>query len=393
MTSIRNLSSGKTSRECSRSRTTRSGVSLPQWLARMQPSFRQAGKSGRALVWLLDPRDKSLGASLTRGISEFPSEGAVFSSLPDVLEGGRIPPKYFLSRKACQGILTRAKKRNKKLPPILKYALEQQAKGYVAVAEPLEAPVLLEGEVTGTMPARNESGGGLGTDFEVAGGVQVVAVEQRLAHTLRGEGHDASEDGSGRGRPLVVCRKRKEGASRRPSTALVYSLRIANRGSNGKGVGDIAYTLDGSGPCAVAYTVSIGKQRMRKGSSHAPNSQSRKKVVVSLEKRNNNGVSELGGGIANSLLANPGTGHRPAIMAKDSRMDIADVVLVIRYLMPIECERLQGVPDNYTLIPWRKGFAADGPRYKAVGNGMAVPCVAWVIARLHRACSARLRAV
>lgn len=54
------------------------------------------------------------------------------------------------------------------------------------------------------------------------------------------------------------------------------------------------------------------------------------------------------------------------------------------YLTPLECERLQGLPDNYTLIPWRGKIAADSPRYKAIGNGMAVPCIWWVLKRIHK---------
>lgn len=54
----------------------------------------------------------------------------------------------------------------------------------------------------------------------------------------------------------------------------------------------------------------------------------------------------------------------------------------VRRLMPLECERLQGMPDNYTLVPYRGKLAADAPRYKAIGNSMAVPCVAWLGQRL-----------
>ena len=55
--------------------------------------------------------------------------------------------------------------------------------------------------------------------------------------------------------------------------------------------------------------------------------------------------------------------------------------LVVRRLTPLECERLQGFPDGYTLIPWN-GKAAencpDGPRYRALGNSMAVPVMRWI---------------
>ncbi len=50
--------------------------------------------------------------------------------------------------------------------------------------------------------------------------------------------------------------------------------------------------------------------------------------------------------------------------------------------MPIECERVQVMPDDYTLVPYRGKPAADTPRYKAIGNSMAVPCVVWLGQRL-----------
>jgi DNA (cytosine-5)-methyltransferase 1 len=57
--------------------------------------------------------------------------------------------------------------------------------------------------------------------------------------------------------------------------------------------------------------------------------------------------------------------------------------MAVRRLTPIECERLQGFPDNYTNIPWRKAAESpDGPRYKALGNSWAVPVVAWLGQRI-----------
>lgn len=60
----------------------------------------------------------------------------------------------------------------------------------------------------------------------------------------------------------------------------------------------------------------------------------------------------------------------------------------VRKLTPIECERLQGFPDNYTQIPWRGKPAADCPdslRYKAIGNSMAVPVMRWIGERVCEA--------
>ena len=55
----------------------------------------------------------------------------------------------------------------------------------------------------------------------------------------------------------------------------------------------------------------------------------------------------------------------------------------VRRLTPRECERLQGFPDDYTLVEYRKKPAADGPRYRALGNSMAVPVMRWIGERIR----------
>ena len=60
----------------------------------------------------------------------------------------------------------------------------------------------------------------------------------------------------------------------------------------------------------------------------------------------------------------------------------------VRRLTPSEAEKLQGFPDGYTAIPWRKKPASecpDGPRYKALGNSWAVPNVRWIGQRIDAA--------
>lgn len=60
---------------------------------------------------------------------------------------------------------------------------------------------------------------------------------------------------------------------------------------------------------------------------------------------------------------------------------------VVRRLTPLECERLQGMPDGHTLVPYRGKPAEecpDGPRYKAVGNSMAVPVMRWIGERMQQ---------
>lgn len=56
----------------------------------------------------------------------------------------------------------------------------------------------------------------------------------------------------------------------------------------------------------------------------------------------------------------------------------------VRRLTPRECERLQGFPYDYTLVTYRNKPATDGPRYRAIGNSMAVPCMWWLGHRINR---------
>ena len=69
----------------------------------------------------------------------------------------------------------------------------------------------------------------------------------------------------------------------------------------------------------------------------------------------------------------------------DNQVAVNDSRMAVRRLTPRECERLQGFNDDHTLIPWRNKPAdqcPDGPRYKALGNSMAVPCMAWIGKRI-----------
>jgi DNA (cytosine-5)-methyltransferase 1 len=58
--------------------------------------------------------------------------------------------------------------------------------------------------------------------------------------------------------------------------------------------------------------------------------------------------------------------------------------MAVRRLTPVECERLQGFPDNYTDIKLKNKPTPDGPRYKALGNSMAVPVMAWIGQRIEQ---------
>jgi len=99
-------------------------------------------------------------------------------------------------------------------------------------------------------------------------------------------------------------------------------------------------------------------------------------VAVSLRGRDGGATAELGGDIASAIRTGGGGGDKPHVLTQ----------YAVRRLTPRECERLQGFPDDWTQIPW-KGKPADkcpdGPRYKAIGNSMAVNVMRWIGRRIE----------
>ena len=99
--------------------------------------------------------------------------------------------------------------------------------------------------------------------------------------------------------------------------------------------------------------------------------------VVALRGRDGGSTAELGDDKANALRASQGGGDKPHVLTK----------MAVRRLTPRECERLQGFPDDYTQIQWRNHdveHCPDGPRYKALGNSMAVPVMRWIGERINQ---------
>ena len=103
--------------------------------------------------------------------------------------------------------------------------------------------------------------------------------------------------------------------------------------------------------------------------------------AVAFQQNTRDEVRLMGGNgdIAGALSANLGMKQQNYIYEPPS---------VVRRLTPIECERLQGFPDDFTQIPYRNKSADDcpnGPRYKALGNSMAVNVMAWIGQRVQQA--------
>lgn len=212
-------------------------------------------------------------------------------------------------------------------------------------------------DIAATLPSGGNSTGGNrqpGMSAETAASMLVAyplraqaqmahdpTLDTLITHSLRGEGFDASEDGTGRGIPLVPV-----------------AFDCKTSGHHGFSVGTVAPTLRAMG----------GRNRNANGGGQIA-------ISVALRGREGGGTAELSGEVATALRASQGGGDKPHVLTN-----------AVRRLTPRECERLQGFPDDYTLIPWRKRPAErcpDGPRYKALGNSMAIPVMRWVGERIQ----------
>lgn len=193
-----------------------------------------------------------------------------------------------------------------------------------------------------------------------------------IAHTLRAEGHDASEDGTGRGTPIVPIDMRQ---ASRGGTMTNNRREGSSGGAPGTGIGeegDPSPTLADSHTPAVAYQCH--------GSNVGP--------MGTLRRGNGN----EGGGVPfvmqermESLNPNSGPNGKGwsdegVSFTLESRTKPQSVAtgMAVRRLTPTECERLQGFPDG-----WTEGLS-DSARYRCLGNAVAVPVAEWIGKQLIR---------
>jgi len=175
-----------------------------------------------------------------------------------------------------------------------------------------------------------------------------------------------------------------------PQPVPIQDGREMEKAQNGIGIGqqgDPAYTLDQTGAQAVAFPID-GRNAMRDADKHDEMN------------RQGMGVGDTGdpshtvtSACVHAVACPTLTAHNDPSRSPQSSEVTQQVAAVhastmtVRRLTPRECERLQGFPDDWTLIPWRKKTAdecPDGPRYKALGNSMAVNCMEWIGERIVR---------
>jgi DNA (cytosine-5)-methyltransferase 1 len=248
-----------------------------------------------------------LGDSLTLNVGEFPN--AERESLLSWILEDNVPQKYYLSARACQGILTRASRRGKPLPEVLRQALLDVIGGW--------------GGNSYTLKIRSGcSGGGKGALVQTEKSATLSTLQDQTLF-----------------QPVV------------------YDAR-------GNGDAKIVPTITGDHENRITDYTAIAIER------HTFNGQSFSHYKES--------------GKCSTLKAkagNIGNGSECLVTEKIVRW-------IVRRLTPVECERLQGFPDGWTDIgEWvdskgKKHKYADSPRYKALGNSIALPQWFWIAQKM-----------
>lgn len=243
-----------------------------------------------------------------------------------MLEKGPIQPKYYLSPRACEGILRRAERRGKKLPEPLRAALES-----VAASES-------GGGIASPLTARE----GKGPDSDATSGNLVPDVAGPLgASGPGGWGHDLDRMGA-----FI------------PETAATLiafdPTQLTHRENRSKcepGAPSPALAARARAPHLAAFT-------------------------ITPESGQGSDLRAAAAAVSTALTATEKKKHERGVRIVEGA--------TVRRLTPRECERLQGFPDDWTLVPAEGGKpeTSDAQRYEVVGNSVAVPVVEYIGRRL-----------
>lgn len=319
-------------------------------------------ENGQPQEWLEGEKLTPLGESLTLNIGEYPNVERE-STLSEILEDN-VPEKYYLSPKACLGILRRAKNKGRKLPDNLRIALEQKVA---------------------------EGGAVLGLDFAHADSV-VRTFTDKTPTLLQNMGSAGGQ---------IPCVMHEEKRSVIPLRDEV----TRNKASNGLGVGKVG------GPCPTLTTADVHSVFYEAYQHHGyresntsgtltteQNSTIRgdTPLVVRTDKRafeenQHGGYRETQiNGTLRAAGGSYGGGSETIVTEKQQTKEnipsksksikdilkkaVQKVVYIIRRLIPVECERLQGYPDDWTRYGADGNEIADTARYKAIGNSICVFC-------------------
>ena len=346
--------------------------------------------------------------TLNTGVSP---RGARESSLSRILQGAP-PTKYYLTPRACLGILRRAFERGKALPKKLERALKIQAglalpDGQITDIDAYHINQRDEGfdgyngDLTGDVAATLGVNCGMSTGrngivtaaFSAGAGASAgsIGYHESVAPTLKA-------GASGNCMPSVLCINDQGGQVMEISENMTGTLRAQEHGHQplvyeNHGIDSRYRQME-----EVAPTMSA---RYGTGGNNVPLVEQEPVICITgnaIDRQPQNGGNGIGyqQDIAYTLTA---TDHHAvysrqrvddfrenAVVSTQSARQCKDAVdlvcqkadvhaHLIRRLTPLECERLQGFPDGWTDIPG----ASDSARYKALGNSVAIPCVDFVM--------------
>ena len=373
-----------------------------------------AGNLLGEFYWELISPWRGGASTLNTGVSP---KDAKESSLSQILQADP-PLKYYLSPKACLGILRRAFERGKELPPKLEGALKIQAgltrpsktagmnsrctNNAIAFAANQRDEVRDLHDVAGALQAQP----GIKQQTFVAGfsagagaSAGSIGYNESVAPTLKGSP-------SGNCMPSIICLNDQGGSVMECSENVSGTLRAQEHGHQplvyeNHGI-DSRYT----GPHKVVPTMSA---RYGTGGNNIPLvEQNADTICISgniVDRQPQNGGNGLGcqENLAYTLTATDrhavvelyqktvgalcrgdekGIGNQYVSQDKCIiNASCSETHHLIRRLTPLECERLQGFPDGWTDIPG----ASDSARYKALGNSVAIPCVEFIMSRIAAA--------
>lgn len=343
--------------------------------------------------------------TLNTGVSPRAARG---SSLWRILEP-HPHRRYFLSRKACLGILRRARRRGKVLPDTLREALELQSglrmadlvtllrlgllKTYhinqrdegIDLGKTAGAPVAFAANQRDEVRDLGDKAGALGAQpgmkqqtfvasFSAGAGATAggIGYSEEVTPTLKGSA-------GGNSMPSVLCINDQGGQVMELSEDMTGTLRAQEHGHQplvfeNHGI-DARYNQVGD----VAPTMSA---RYGTGGNNVPLVEEPIYCITgnAIDRKPENGGNGIG--YQENVMYTLNTMDRHAVCYSTDDLYTCEPAgdkdlpfLLIRRLTPLECERLQGFPDGWTDVPG----ASDSARYKALGNSVAIPCVDFVM--------------
>ena len=234
------------------------------------------------------------------------------------------------------------------------------------------APRREAGQSAPTIPSRSSAGGGLGTDFDCDGGLVRYCPETApacRARDYKGQPEDIEE----------------------PAFLAVFDPnQITSKANGSRCEPGLSHTLPATANAPVAFNITPSNSNKDYNARLARYAQA---ITAGSHRTGARGGDLIAQGV--TIHGTDGTANaasmtdlagslrtKPPGSTENSSTTAALHGSAVRRLTPRECERLQGFPDDFTAVPYRGKPAADGPRYKALGNSMAVPCMAWIGRRI-----------